>query len=221
MTPIAVECWVKTQDHQANTMSGQNVPVIVVNKDEEHHYVDRRIKILNYLIELGDNDKREEEGYVDKKHLLKFLLEAELYRQEFGDDCVVPNLREHVKRSEEALGIQKKTSYRKDPAKWLLDGLKRPPTFRDNDNTKCREMFNEDGKHWVPIFDYSKREALAAAYCNCSKCRWNMRNGPHSCLSAPIPKQPKVNNNANRGKACTKHKCFLPHLERDDDIGGV
>ena len=60
MIPIALKCWMKTRDHQSNTMPEQNVPVIVVNKDEEHNYVDRRIKILNYLIELGDNDNKEE-----------------------------------------------------------------------------------------------------------------------------------------------------------------
>ena len=199
-------------------MEKKEVFEAVVKKDPEHEHVDRCIKLLKYLIELGNNDNDE---CVGRKEAYRFLYEVTCYREEYGDDHVVPELREAIKKNEEFLKINNKIKFRAEPAQWLVDGLKPPPQFRDNEKTECREMFDDENKHWTPIFDFKTREKLACNYCQCSECQWETSNRSYHCLSAPRTMQRKRHAPANSDKSdvCSKHKFYLPFVERDDDEG--
>ena len=198
-------------------MDKEKVLEVVVKKDEEHKHVDRRIRMLKHLAELGNNDEDRDEEIIGRKEALKFLYEVECFREEFGDDHIVPELREAIKKNEEFLGIRKQQTYRKEPARWLVDGLKQPPQFRDNNKTEHREMFDDDEKCWIPIFDFTTREKLVCEYCSCTECQWEKDNSHYYCLSAPRSRQRKRHTTGT--KPCIKHQFYLPYVERDDDEG--
>ena len=189
----------------------------VVKKDPEHKHVDRRIRTLKYLLELGDNGEDRNEEMVGRKEAHKFLYEALCFKEEFGDDHIVPELRDAIKKNEEFLTITETTKYKEEPASWLVDGLKPPPLYRDNDKEQCREIFDDEQKFWVPILDYEAREKLACRYCQCPECLWEMNNQFYHCLSAPRSRQPKRHTRTTL--PCKKHNYYLPYATRDDDEG--
>ena len=198
-------------------MEVDKVVEVVVKKCPEHQLVDKRIRTLKYLIELGDNELEES---TRKKEAFRFLHEVWCFREEFGDDHIVPELREAVRKNEEFLTIQEKTTYKEEPARWLIDGLIPPPKYRDNDEMRCREIFNEKELCWQPLLDYDTRERFACHYCKCTECDWEYRNIEFGCLGMPRINQPLASRKTPQSsEPCTKHKFYLPFVERDDDEG--
>ena len=206
-----------SRSHKTEKMDRKSVLEVVVKKDPEQKHVDRRIKTLKYLLELGNNEEDRTEHMVGRKESHKFLYEALCFKEEFGDDHIVPELRAAIEKNEKYLAIAPKTTYKREPSIFLVDGLKPPPQFRDNDETECREMFDDEQKMWVPIFEYKTREKLACHYCKCAECKWETRNLHYHCLSAPRSAQPK--RHTRTSEPCNKHKYYLPYVERDDDEG--
>ena len=75
-------------------MSEKKTIHAVVKKDPEQNYIDRRIRTLKYLVELGNNEEDAEEEMVGRKEAHKFLYEALCFKEQFGDDHIVKELRD-------------------------------------------------------------------------------------------------------------------------------
>ena len=201
-------------------MSEKKIIQVSVRKDPEHDHIDRRIRTLMYLLELGNNEDDRNEGLVGTKEAHEFLYEALCFKEEFGDDHIVSELREAIEKNEEFLTIKDKTTYKEEPASWIVDGLKQlqsPPMYRDNDKEQCREFFDEEQKFWIPILDYEARELLACRRCCCPECFWEHNNRCYNCIGAPRTQQTKRHTRTTT--PCTKHKFYLPFVIRDDDEG--
>ena len=86
----------------------------VVKKDPEHKHVDRRIRTLKYLLELGDNGEDRNEEMVGRKEAHKFLYEALCFKEEFGDDHIVPELRDAIKKTKNFLPLPKQQNTKRN-----------------------------------------------------------------------------------------------------------
>ena len=127
LMPIILIVKHHSRSHKTEKMDRKSVLEVVVKKDPEQKHVDRRIKTLKYLLELGNNEEDRTEHMVGRKESHKFLYEALCFKEEFGDDHIVPELRAAIEKNEKYLAIAPKTTYKREPSIFLVDGLKPPP----------------------------------------------------------------------------------------------
>ena len=174
--------------------------------DDEVDHCTRQLKMLFVLGDNGGN----------RTDCLKFLHEFELYRSQYDDSYIPPDLRKLVALNEKSLGLAL-TKHTKECSDCWSECLIEPIKYRDNDQRQMREMFDDNYKIWLPICDYEIREYWAQNYCGCSHCMWKSRLRDYKkdgISTEGLGNCPKLDN----GK-CTKNSFYLPYAERDDDCG--